>query len=167
MKTKYLLSTRFTDETWVENEAHRTIHTDVQCIYGSPQPMPPKIDPRLPVCVVEMNNSHNKIMGIGLIRNEPTPRSTHIVYNTGNYNRYVFTGRHRMDRDELPQHLLDILDYILFKEKTHLKRGAGFTTVPDKLLCHRVCEGRDIVKEIIDAFVRKYKDPGPDGDSAH
>ena len=152
-----ILSTRFTDYTWEENEDHRRRHSSIQCIYGSPQPISSKIYPRIPVCVIEMNNTHNKVMGIGLIRNEPTPRNTYIVYGTGNYNRYVFTGKHRIDRSEIPEDLLNILDYILFKEKTHLKRGAGFTQVPSKLLNHRICEGRDITKEIASIIVKKYK----------
>ena len=157
MKPKYILPTRFNNDTWMENEAHRTKIQGIRCIYGSPHPIASKIVPREPVCVIEMNNTQNRIMGVGLIRNEPHPRCEHIPYSTGNYNRFVFTGRYRLDRCDLSQDLLDILDYILFKEKTHLKRGAGFTTVPDKLLFHRTCEGRDIIREITARFVEKYK----------
>ena len=38
-----------------------------------------------------------------------------------------------------------------------MKRGAGFTTVPEKLLYHRKCEGLDILQELNRAFVEKYK----------
>ena len=78
-------------------------------------------------------------------------------YTNGNFNRFVFTGRYRLDRSEIDPAVLDILDYILFKEKTHMKRGAGFTTVPEKLLYHRKCEGLDILNELNKGFVNKYK----------
>jgi hypothetical protein len=38
-----------------------------------------------------------------------------------------------------------------------MKRGAGFTTVPNKLLYHRKCEGMDIIHEITRTFISKYK----------
>lgn len=157
MKHKYLLTTRFNNETWIENEMFRSQHPNIQCVYGSPQPMAPKIYPRIPTCVIEMNNSNNQILGIGLIRNEPTPRYEYIPYRCGNYNRFVYVGKHRLNREDLPKELIDILEHILFKEKTHMKRGAGFTTIPEKLLYHRTCEGRDLMREIVNLFVIKYK----------
>ena len=42
-----------------------------------------------------------------------------------------------MDRDELIRYNMDLVDAIeaiCFKGKTHLKRGAGLTVVPKKLL---------------------------------
>lgn len=62
-------SSRFTDATWAENESYRARSDFAGCIYGSPQQMSPKIDPKSLVFVVEMNNSHNKVIGIGLVRN--------------------------------------------------------------------------------------------------
>lgn len=157
MKIKKLLTTRFDDSTWNENTAYRASHSSIQCVYGSPQMISHRVDIRSLVCVIEMNNSTNQIMGIGLIKNEPQPRYEYIPYKCGNYNRYVFTGNYRLDRDELPSSLTEIIDYILFKEKTHMKRGSGFTTIPEKLLYHRKCEGIDIIQEITRLFVTKYK----------
>jgi hypothetical protein len=50
------------------------------------------------VFVVEMNNSTNKIEGIGLIRNMLHPEKKLRVYQTGNYNRYTYYGNFRIDR---------------------------------------------------------------------
>ena len=157
MRHKYLLTTRFNHDTWVENELFRSRHDDIQCVYGSPQQITSKVNPRIPICVVEMNNSNNQILGIGLIRNEPTPRYEYMPYSCGNYNRFVYIGNHRLNREDLPPELIDILEHILFKEKTHMKRGAGFTTVPNKLLCHQICKEKDIIQEIVKIFVLKYK----------
>jgi hypothetical protein len=81
------------------------------------------------------------------------------VYNAGDYNRYIFKGTYRIDRSEIisiNSKLVELLDYILFKEKTHLKRGIGFTTIPDKLLNHEKCNGFDIKNEIKILFVRFF-----------
>lgn len=157
MRIKYLLTTRFNNDTWFQNEQYRNQNTSINCVYGSPQSMAPKIYPRITVFVAEMNNDTNQVLGIGLIKNEPHPRYEHMPYTNGNFNRFVFTGRYRLDRSEIDPAVLDILDYILFKEKTHMKRGAGFTTVPEKLLYHRKCEGLDILNELNKGFVNKYK----------
>ena len=149
-------SSRFTNSTWEENESYRTRSDFSGCVYGSPQQMSPKIDPKSLVFVVEMNNSQNKVIGIGLVRNLHVTTKTYKIYDTGNFNRYVFVGKYRVDRSELSSGLLEILDYILFKERTHLKRGSGITTIPDKLFRHNICCERDVKQEIIDAFLNKF-----------
>ena len=52
--------------------------------------------------------------------------------------------------------LVTNLDYILFKEKTHLKRGSGFTQIPEKLLKHTKCENMDIKNTIKHIFLRLF-----------
>ena len=124
-----IATTRFTDETFFENELYRECHTNVACIYGAPQPMSPFIDHKSIVFVVEMNNTTNLVMGIGLIRNQYVINKRLKVYSTGNFNRFVFKGKYRIDRGEIPQELVDILEILLFTGKTHMKRGAGFTSI--------------------------------------
>jgi hypothetical protein len=154
-----IVSTRFNNTTWKENQNYR-LKKNVCCIYGSPQEMSPKIDYDSIVFVVEMNNSTNKIEGIGLIKNHPYSDKYYKIYSDGNFNRYIYKGKYYIDRETLLrnyQHLVEILDYILFKEKTHLKRGSGFTTIPEKLLKHKMCENINIKKEIRDLFILKYR----------
>ena len=62
-----------------------------------------------------------------------------------------------MDREILPKELVNGLEYILFKEKSHMKRGSGMTIIPDKLLRHSKLGELDIKQEIIKAFWSKYK----------
>lgn len=150
-----LVSTRFNNDTWIENQENRR-RRNVQCLYGSPQEMSPKISYNSTVLVVEMNNSLNKIEGLGLIKNIPQLQKYYKIYSDGNYNRYTYFGKYYLSRDILLEHnepLVLALDHILFKEKTHLKRGSGFTTIPEKLLKHKVCEGINIKKDIRDIFV--------------
>lgn len=154
-----IVTTRFDDYTWSENINFREKHTLTGCIYGSPQPMSPKIIQDSLVFVIEMNNSTNQIEGIGAIKNTIRLDKYFRVYETGNFNRYVFRGKHRISRDKLfklNEPLVTILDYILFKEKTHLKRGAGFTQIPERLLKHKKCENLDILNIIKEMFLQMF-----------
>jgi len=155
------VSTRFNNETFQENRnfVQRIWNQNpYACIYCSPHPMSPKIIPESMVFVIEMNNSKNEIEGIGLIQNIPS-KSIWNVYETRNFNRYIFKGNYRISREELILYhskIVEILDYILFKEKTHMKRGAGFTTIPLKLWNHSKCEAIDIPFWIRSFFVEKF-----------
>jgi hypothetical protein len=154
-----ILTTRFDDYTWSENINFREKHSLSGCIYGSPQPISPKIIQDSLVFVIEMNNSTNQIEGIGAIKNTIRLDKYFRVYETGNFNRYVFRGKHRISRDKLlklNEPLVTILDYILFKEKTHLKRGSGFTQIPEKLLKHKKCENTDIPTIIKEMFLKMF-----------
>ena len=153
-----IVSNRFTDATWNENLEYKNRNLFDGCIYGSPQRLSPRIEINALLHVVEMNNTTNKILGIGIIRNAVQHDKYYSIYETGNYNRYIFKGKYHLDRSELPEQLITALDYILFKEKTHMKRGSGMTIVPEKLLRHPVVGEIDIRKEIKDAFFEKYKD---------
>ena len=153
-----VVSTRFNKETFQENVNYRE-RKKLSCIYCSPQPMSPKILLDSAVFVVEMNNTTNEIEGIGLIKNTFETDACYNVYDIRNFNRYLFKGDYRINRDELLRNhepLVDILDTILFKGKSHLKRGAGFTTISDKLLRHPKCEQKDIKKWIKQIFIEKF-----------
>ena len=128
------------------------------CIYCAPQPMSPKIVSESLVFVIEMNNTLNQVEGIGLIQNIPLI-NMYNVYDMRNFNRYIYKGKYRINRDELIEKdvkIIEILDYILFKEKTHMKRGAGFTRVTDKLWNHRKCEEINIPLFIRNVFLEKF-----------
>jgi hypothetical protein len=116
------------------------------------------------VLVVEMNNTRNRIEGIGLIRNSPLLDRYYKTYDYFDYNRYFYKSNYHVSREKLQEYnpiLVGVLDYILFKEKTHMKRGSGFTTIPLKLLNHERCNGLDIKKEIKGVFLSTYKSQGP------
>ena len=154
-----LVTTRFDDYTWSENINFREKNKISGCIYGSPQPLSPKIIQDSLVFVIEMNNQMNQIEGIGVIKNTIRLDKYFRVYETGNFNRYVFRGKYRINRDELikiDERLVSILDYILFKEKTHLKRGSGFTQIPEKLFKHEKCGNLDIRYTIKELFLRLF-----------
>jgi hypothetical protein len=157
-----LVSTRFNESTWSQNQAYRAKHKC--CSYSAPAPMSPKIGNESLVLVVEMNNDKNRIEGIGLIRNSPLLDRYYKTYDYFDYNRYFYKSNYHIPREKLLEYnarLVGILDYILFKEKTHMKRGSGFTTIPAKLLNHERCNRLDIKQEIKGAFLSTYKNQEP------
>ena len=157
-----IVTTRFTDETKKQNDDYKLTNKMNGCIYGSPQEMSPKILCDSIVFVVEMNNTKNKIEGIGLVRNKPYLDKYYKIYREGNYNRYVYKSEYYIDRETLikyNQDLVDIFDYILFKEKTHLKRGSGFTTITDKILKKNKNENVNLKRAIREVFINVFKTP--------
>lgn len=152
-----IASTRFSNTTLEQNMNYRTKYQC--CVYGSPQEMSPKILPDSLVFMIEMNNDTNKIEGVGLMHNRPLMDKYYKIYTDGNYNRYVYKSKYHVSRETLlrfNQQLVQSLDYVLFKEKTHLKRGSGFVTVPDKLLFHEKCNGLNVMKELKTIFASVF-----------
>lgn len=162
-----IVTTRFTDNTWESNRKYKHKHNIIGCIYGSPQEMSPKILIDSIVFVVEMNNDSNMIEGIGLVRNRAYMDKHYNIYTEGNYNRFVYKSNYRIDRTKLLEYnhvMVKILDYILFREKSHLKRGSGFTTITPKFLASKkaeICKKihlNNIINSIILYFKKEYSD---------
>jgi hypothetical protein len=92
---KFIITSRFSNETWNENMAFRLKNKKVGCVYCSPEMVTQKIPVDSILFVLEMNNDENKIMGVGMIRNHPTC-GKYKIYSNGNYNRYVYIGKNRI-----------------------------------------------------------------------
>ncbi len=153
-----LASTRFNDYTWNENVVYRKRHK-IKGIYPVLQRISHNINPDELLFIVEMNNSQNKIEGIGLIRNKIDADNYYKVYDFHNFNRYTYKTDYRIDRFELETYnkkLVEVFDYILFREKTHLKRGCGITCIPEKLLRHNKCDGLDLLNEVKNIFISHF-----------
>ena len=155
-----ILTSRFNNETWLDNVSYRTKNKHGGCIYGTPLQISAKIPLNSFVFIVEMNNSTNKIEGIGLVKNMVQFDKYYSIYQIGNYNRYIYKGDYRIDRttiESLNPRILSIFDHILFKEKTHLKRGSGLTLIPKKLLKHRICDDINLENEMRILFYNNFK----------
>jgi hypothetical protein len=153
-----LVSTRFNNDTWRENLENRK-RRGLICFYAAPRPMTDKILPNSIVFVIEMNNTINQIEGIGLIRNKPDHDKYYKMYSEENYNRYFYFGKHYINREQLLKYdpsIVEIFENILFKGKTHLKRGTGFTQITPKLIMKEICRNRDFKKEILNTFLHYY-----------
>jgi hypothetical protein len=151
---------RYNNETWEASLQYRN-RKNIQCIYAPPCKLSPLIHLNSPVFVIEMNNSTNQIMGIGLIKNKLVTDKVYKVQADSNCNRYIYIGEHHISRDLLDNYnpfLVYVIEEILFKGYTHSKRGTGLTKIPEKVLKFDICEGLDIKKEIRNIFIHHYKD---------
>lgn len=149
----FILTSRFNDNTWSENKSYRTSHSQIECIYCSPDPISQAIPSDSVMFILEMNNDSNKIMGIGLVRNHPT-LNKHYVYENGNYNRYVYTGKHRIDRStmtEKEEQIMKFFDILCFTGNRHMKRGQGLKSFPTDIL-YRCSKKVDLVKFVSEMF---------------
>ena len=149
---------RFNSETIIPNYEYRKRH-NLKCIYCCPSRLSPKIPHESLVFVIEMNNTTNMIEGIGLIKNKFDLTKYYKVHSDPNSNRYIYIGNYFMDRKiiyDINSQLVDILEQILFKGKTHSKRGSGLTTIPEKVLKLDICKDINIKNEIKQIFIRCF-----------
>ncbi|ADX06185.1 hypothetical protein 162285360 [Organic Lake phycodnavirus 1] len=133
-----ILTTRFTDETFVENERWRTSNDYKGCMYLLKSKISDHLDFNKPYFVLEMNNSINKIMGIGIIsikHNRPHDK----IYSNKYYNRYMYKGSIRVPVFQDDTYCVDRVDELielfedpLFRGKGHMKRGQSMTHFPYK-----------------------------------
>lgn len=151
-----LLTTRFNNDTWQENCAYKERNQINGCIYGSATKIKETIPLNNLVYIIEMNNSLNKIEGIGLIRNIAHFDKYYKIYSAGTYNRYIYKSNYRIDRANLDKELVKILDNICFKGKTHLKRGIGFTSIMKRSINTNFDMDMDIDAIIKQSFLKKY-----------
>ena len=124
-----ILTSRFTDDTYAENQRCRE-RTGIKCVYSEQRP----ISNYLPEClyfVIEMNNSTNEIMGIGVIENKLQEKMK--VYENP-YNRYVYKGDMHIPISSINSQIVEELENILYYGKGHSKRGSGITMFPSKKL---------------------------------
>ena len=151
-----IATTRFNTKTWNENKRWREINNWKGCIYGTPTQMSEKIVPLTPVFILEMHNDINKIKGIGLIRNAVVINKYHKIYSDGNYNRYAYKSKYRIDRsllDPEEKKIIKILDILVFKGSRHLKRGQGITSVPGWLANNKHI---NFSNELKNMFIKRF-----------
>jgi len=149
----FLLTSRFNNSTWNENQIYRKKHPEIGCIYCSPIPIAVTIPKDSIIFILEMNNDENKILGIGMIKNNPNINK-YSIYDEGNYNRYVFTGKHRIDRNEMTEEenrIMKVFDILCFTGNKHMKRGQGLKSFPVDML-YNCSKKLDLVQFIREMF---------------
>ena len=103
-----------------------------------------------------MHNDINKIKGIGLIKNAVVINKYHKIYSDGNYNRYTYRSKYRIDRNTLDleeKKIIRMLDILVFKGSRHLKRGHGITSVPGWLANNKHINFSNKLKQM---FVKRF-----------
>ena len=126
-----MLTTRFTTATFYENKRYRETH-NITCIYSSSLPISDKL-PYQDYYVLEMNNSTNRIMGIGKI--SKTLQPTEQIYSYKYYNRYTYKGTtyaniYDLELPEKYRKIIERTERKIFYGKGHMKRGSSFTSFP-------------------------------------
>ena len=120
------MTTRFSDSTWQEfakSGARR---------YSVSTPIAKSVPSDGNCIVIEMNNTENRIMGIGFIKNYIRPQKVHI-HDNHHYNRYNYRCERRIYRDNMTieeDEIMCRLESHCFYGKTNLKRPAGITLFP-------------------------------------
>ena len=125
-----ILTTRFTNETYMENERWREVNNHSGCIYMSKTKVSNSLSYDKPYFVLEMNNSINKVMGIGIISIKLSPNREKI-YSNYYYNRYMYKGSKRIDIEDDAE-FIELFEKPLFYGKGHMKRGQSMTHFPYK-----------------------------------
>jgi hypothetical protein len=136
--THYIMTTRFSNATFKENIAFREKNPEVGCIYGVPVGIRSSIPYERILFILEMNNDTNCIEGIGMVRNRVSSKK-HYIYSNMNYNRFVYIGKHRIDKSEMTdkeKKVIKLLESFCFKGLLHMKRGHGITGYTTKILFH-------------------------------
>lgn len=155
----YIASTRFNNSTFIENIEYRKQEFLKGAIYGVTIKINQKYPLKSVLFVVEMNNDNNHICGISLIRNTTIIDKKYKIYNDDNYNRFIYRGDYWLSRESLQKHdnrLVEILENILFKGKSHLKRQSGISIVTSKLFL-KWNYNESIVKNAIkDIFLKEF-----------
>lgn len=127
--------TRFNEKTIEENKNWLKKNNDIGCIYGSPIKISEKVLPETYILVIEMNNSLNKIEGIGVIKNKLLlhDKKKYKIYQENNYNRFIYKSNIRIDKTSFNNYEKSIifdLENLLFKSCNHCKRGQGIQYIP-------------------------------------
>lgn len=127
--------TRFDNKTINENTNWKIANQEI-CIYGSPIKISENILPDTEVIVLEMNNSKNIIEGIGIINNKlvKEDKKKYKIYSDNNYNRFIYKSNYRIDKANLSEYekiVIENLEYLLFNNKKHCKRGHGIQRLPE------------------------------------
>jgi hypothetical protein len=136
--------------TYREMEDWKTKHNHKGCIYNTPVRMTNLISPNKYLFVLEMNNTLNKIMGIGLIKKrtyyEPMYKEIYSDYRLNNHTyKSKFhikiydadTATSLLEDENDSQFIEDEFERLIFYGRSHLKRGQCFTRVPLKKISFR------------------------------
>jgi len=163
MPIPIIATTKFNKKTFDENTRYKEIYNinHNSCIYGTSIKI--RDDYEFDnMYVIEMDNDNNKMLGIGFINihvNHVMIPNHAKIYDYFDYNLYTYKGPHRISRDQLKQYdykLVAILDVILFKGKTHVKRIRGISAVSNKVFAKWKINKNKVINRINHAFKQIY-----------
>jgi hypothetical protein len=133
--------TRFKNDTAQQNREWREKNSlEHGCVYCAVGPLPASIKQTPNIFVIEMNLDTDEIIAIGLIKNRLCLKP-HKVYKETRYNYFTYKSNYRISSRYFPeiftnkeQEKMSRLENYLFKGYSHLKRGAGYSKLPEKII---------------------------------
>ena len=140
-----IYTTRYNNMTYLENFRYKEsmLNEFKGSLYSTMSPLPVSAPYDKYIFVLDMNNTRNKIMGIGFIKNNLANDQTIRVYQDPNFNNYIYKSKFYLpvDEENWEMNWLDFLheefEKKLFFGKQHLKRGGSFTRFPLKWMKHK------------------------------
>jgi hypothetical protein len=159
-----LYTTRFNSSTYNELSRFKENNDmgDGISLYGVSYAIPASIPKNKCLFVLEMNNTTNQIMGIGLIKNALAKNQDIEIYSSPKNNAYIYKSnfhvqirrndifdvskhskKHRSEfHDYITEEFRDFVQNILepscFMGKSHLKRGGSISRYPMKKMTRHV-----------------------------
>ena len=126
----YIGTVRFNNETFIENIRWRCVNKYEGCIYSLRHKISKVFPPFCKIVVIEMNNTINKIMGIGYLYNYVKLAHKEKIHKNVYQNRYLYKGSKRVDRIDLDPEILKLLENLVFKTSGHYKRNRSIIQLP-------------------------------------
>lgn len=172
-----ICTARFNNKTFQENLQwkQKKNKPTTHCVYGSPSMLKQSIKINEWVIVLEMHNDINKIIGLGLMRNIPIKNNK--IYSCGNYNRFTYEGRIRIDLSNVDTSssshgddddtkeddvltteeriVIRILELSLFYGQMHSKRAKGICELPSRI--NVLYDFKDCLKGILLRHSKLFK----------
>lgn len=168
-----IVTTRFKSNTYNELIRYKENHDLYNIsLYGVGYPMTSQISQNKCLLVLEMNNTINKIMGIGLLKNVLAKNQDVSIYSNETYNEYIYKSNFHIRlrqigdiknvdvkgnlrghefEDYVPEDIIQLieceLEPLCFKGKGHQKRGGSFSRFPTKWM------NLEMFKKIINLFI--------------
>ena len=159
-----LYTTRFNSSTYHEMSRFKENNEmdDSVSLYGVSYAMPASVPQNKCLFVLEMNNTTNQIMGIGLIKNALAKNQELEIYSTTKNNAYIYKSNfhvqlrrnddfdmskhskkyrsefHDYVNEEFREFVENILEPTCFMGKSHLKRGGSISRYPMKKMTRHV-----------------------------
>lgn len=145
-----ITTTRFSTFTYLENQRSKHNMGFQGALYSSTLRLPVNAPDDKFIFVLDMNNTINKIMGIGIIINVLAKDQSLNIYDNPMFNNYVYKSNFYIPIidtndnqyfDYIEQPWRDFIETefesVIFYGKGHLKRGGSFTRFPIKRLRYR------------------------------
>ena len=156
----HICVTRFNNVTFHENFNWKKKNNELGCIYGTPIKISENILPNSQIIVLEMNNTTNKIEGIGIIKNkiEYINKKKYKIYEDNNYNRFIYKSNLRIDKldfNNYEKKVIKVLENLLFKNSNHFKRGHGIQKLPNFISENKIF---NFNKFLINLYEKKFVD---------